>query len=153
MISKTFDIDLSQTQECNFSFIRGDSFQLIVNVTNNGTTFDMSGYYPILTGKATETATSASFQLYGADVDITNAGTGQLIFTFKPADTETLTAGVYFYDVQIDNGTQIYTLIKSTIELIQDITTYAFQLNLVTDDYEIKLITEDSKNIITELII
>ena len=49
MISKTLDIDLSQTQECNFSFIRGDTFTLTVNVKNNGVVFDLTGYSVILT--------------------------------------------------------------------------------------------------------
>ena len=63
MISKTFDIDLSQTQECNFSFIRGDTFTLTVNVKNNGVVFDLTGYSVILSAMLDETGTSADIQL------------------------------------------------------------------------------------------
>jgi len=122
MIDKTFNIDLAQTNECNFSFIRGDTFRLIVNVKNNGVVFNLTDYTPILTAMLDEMGTTNDIQLYGADVDITKASEGTFTFTFSPTDTESLTAGSYYYDIQITSISNTYTIIKSTLELIQDVT-------------------------------
>lgn len=121
MISKTFDIDLSQTQECNFSFIRGDTFTLTVNVKNNGVVFDLTGYSVILSAMLDETGTSADIQLTGSDITVVNAE-GKITCSFSPTDTMNATAGMYFYDIQIESTTQKYTIIKSKFELIQDVT-------------------------------
>jgi hypothetical protein len=39
-----------------------------------------------------------------------------------PAIGRTLSAGTYVYDVQITNGTQIYTLLAGSITVTNDIT-------------------------------
>jgi len=140
MIDKTFNIDLAETNECNFSFIRGDTFRLIVNVKNNGEVFNMSGYVPILTAKKIKTSVTSDIQLSDADVDTTNASIGQLIFTFSPSDTESLTAGNYYYDIQITSTLNNYTIIESNLEIIQDIST-----ETTTTYY---LTTEDSNYLI-----
>ena len=140
MIDKTFNIDLAETNECNFSFIRGDTFRLVVNVKNNGVVFDMTGYTPVLTAKKIETSATADIQLAGADVDISKANLGQLIFTFAHADTSALTKGNYYYDIQISNSTVVYTIIKSQIELIQDVTTETEPSYLITEDSQILIL-------------
>lgn len=135
MISKTFDIDLQQTNECNFSIVRGDTFQLIVNVKNDGVVFDMTGYTPILTAMKSKTATTPDIQLLGADVDTTNAATGKLTFTFAPSDTVNLVAGNYYYDIEITTGAIVRTLIISTIELVQDFTSASLSQIATTNTY------------------
>lgn len=122
MINKTLEIELSETNEGAISLIRGDTFELIVNVKSNGVAFDMTGYTPVLSAMIVPTETTADIQLYGADVDTSKAGEGTLTFTFSPSDTENETAGDYYYDIQITKDSTIYTIIKSTLELIQDVT-------------------------------
>lgn len=122
MIDRTLDIDIRKVNECNFSFIKGDTFRLVVNVKDNGEVFDLADFTPILTAMKTTIGTTADIQLHDADVDISKADEGQLTFTFSPSDTESLTAGNYYYDVQIKSLIDTYTIIKSNLELIQDIT-------------------------------
>jgi hypothetical protein len=50
--------------------------------------------------------------------DVTNIVT----CTISPAGGRDLSAGSYVYDVQIDNGTQIQTLLTGTITVTDDIT-------------------------------
>jgi hypothetical protein len=142
MTNKTLNIELTEPNECDISFIKGDTFALTVNVKNNGVAFNMSGYVPILTAKLDEDGVTPDLQLTGADIDITNASIGELTFTFSPADTESLTAGNYFYDVQITSTLKNYTVIKANLELVEDITK-----ETTTTHY---LITEDSNYLIFE---
>lgn len=123
MITQTFDIDLSEMNECNVSFFRGDKFRLTINVKNAGIAFDMSGYTPILTAKLSPTGVAPVIQLKDLDINMTNADTGRLVFTFKPSDTENLAAGKYYYDIQITSGDDNYTIIKGRLVLMQDVTT------------------------------
>jgi hypothetical protein len=151
MINKTLDIDIAKVNECNFSFIKGDTFRLVINVKNNGEVFILTDYTPILTAMKLDTSTTADFQLTGSDIDTSKADEGQLTFTFSPAKTENITAGNYKYDIQIKSLINTYTIIKSNIELIQDVTkesSYHIQTEI-----GVRLKTVDNKYLISENLI
>lgn len=102
------------------SFYRGDSHTVDVDATASGQPLDVTGAAALLSVKVSDGATDYALQKAGA---IVNGPGGALRFTIAPADTATLAAGLYAFDVQITlAGGEVYTLAKGTLELLQDVT-------------------------------
>ena len=99
----------------NFNYYRGDTAQFVIRPkTANGETFDLAGYSAAFTIAPSGTQTAA--------VAVVNTTTDIVTCTITPAIGRTLSAGSYVYDVQITNGTQIYTLLAGSITVTNDIT-------------------------------
>jgi hypothetical protein len=103
----------------NFNYYRGDTSQFVIRPKSaNGQTFDLTGYTAAFTianqvgPSGTQTAATA----------VVNATTDIVTCTITPAVGRTLEAGNYVYDVQITNGTQIFTLLAGSITVADDIT-------------------------------
>ena len=103
---------------------RGDSFPITMTLRDSETLepIDLTGYSALMTVNSEQFPTDASNQLWqtaGAlDADPT---TGIVVFTPSTSDTDQ-DPGTYFYDVQITNGVTIRTVVKSTLDIKQDIT-------------------------------
>lgn len=114
----------------DISFYKGNSKSIKVNVTKvdfDGveTVFNLTGYTAILSVKTTEASTTYLFQLTSSlisEIDIPTPANGIIYINFPPAKTSALTSGIYFYDIQITNGTYVYTIKKNKIELLTKIT-------------------------------
>jgi hypothetical protein len=107
----------------NFNYYRGDTSQFVIRPkTANGEAFDLLNYTAIFT--------IANFRLPGATqysnaqgmTAVVNATTDIVTCTITPAGGNLLSAGTYVYDVQITNGTQVYTLLTGSITVTNDIT-------------------------------
>jgi len=103
----------------SFSYYRGDTSQFVIRPkTANGGTFDLAGY----TAAFTIANQSGPSGTQTAAVTVVNTTTDIVTCTITPAIGRTLSAGTYVYDVQITNGTQIYTLLAGLITVTNDIT-------------------------------
>jgi hypothetical protein len=103
----------------SFNYYRGDTAQFVVRPkTANGETFDLTGYSAAFT-IANQSGPSGT---QTAAVTVVNTTTDIVTCTITPAIGRTLSAGTYVYDVQITNGTQIYTLLAGSITVTNDIT-------------------------------
>lgn len=103
----------------SFGYYRGDTAEFVIRPkTANGGTFDLAGYTAAFTianipgPTGTQTAAIAAV----------NTTTDIVTCTITPAVGRTLPAGIYVYDVQITNGTQIFTLLNGSISVTNDIT-------------------------------
>jgi hypothetical protein len=103
----------------SFSYYRGDTSQFVIRPkAANGSAFDLSGFDAAFT-IATERG-SAGIQT--PCTAVVNESTDIVTCTITPAVGRTLSAGTYAYDVQIDNGVDIYTLLTGVITVTDDIT-------------------------------
>lgn len=104
----------------NFTYYRGDTFQFIARPknSNDNSAFSLSGFSGLFTIANQRGAVATQYE---ADVTI-NTTTNIATCTITPSVGRTLAAGTYVYDVQIDNGIQVYTLLTGTITVIDDVT-------------------------------
>lgn len=103
----------------NFNYYRGDTAQFVIRPkTANGGTFDLAGY----SAAFTIANQSGPNGIQTVALAVVNTITDIVTCTITPAIGRTLSAGTYVYDVQITNGTQIYTLLAGSITVTNDIT-------------------------------
>lgn len=104
----------------NFTYYRGDTFQFIARPknSNDNSAFSLSGFSGLFTIANQRGAVATQYE---ADVTI-NTTTNIATCTITPSVGRTLAAGTYVYDVQIDNGIQVYTLLTGTITVVDDVT-------------------------------
>jgi hypothetical protein len=103
----------------NFLYYRGDTSQFVIRPkTANGGTFDLAGYSAAFT--ISTVRGSAGVQTVASAV--VNATTDIVTCTITPAVGRTLAAATYVYDVQITDGTQIYTLLTGEVSVVDDVT-------------------------------
>lgn len=102
----------------SFSYYRGDTFEFVVRPkTTSGSAFDLAGYtavFIIANVRGSTGIQTAGNAVVNATTDITTC-------TITPAVGRTLDEATYTYDVQISNGTQIYTLLTGVITVTDDI--------------------------------
>jgi hypothetical protein len=108
----------------NFSYYRGDTAQFVARPknANDGSSFELTGYSSVFT---IATARGAGATRYSAAQGLTavvDTANDLVTCTITPTGGRALAQGSYVYDVQIDNGTQIYTLLTGTISVTDDIT-------------------------------
>lgn len=103
----------------NFNYYRGDTFEIVVRPkTANGQAFNLDGYSAAYTIANTR-GSSATQYAATAIVDTTN---DYVTCRISEATGRSLEPGNYVYDVEIDNGIQVYTIITGTISVTDDIT-------------------------------
>jgi hypothetical protein len=103
----------------NFLYYRGDTSQFVIQPkTSNGSTFDLTGY----TAAFTVATLRGSTGVQTVASAVVNATTDIVTCTITPSVGRTLSAATYIYDVQITNGTQIYTLLTGEISVVNDVT-------------------------------
>jgi hypothetical protein len=102
----------------NFNYYRGDTDQFVIRPkTPNGGSFDLTGYSADF---FIATSRGSSGTQYEADA-VVNETTDIVTCTIEPSVGRALVPGTYVYDVQINNGLQIYTLLTGTISVTDDI--------------------------------
>lgn len=103
----------------NFNYYRGDTNQFIIRPKNaNGESFNLTGYTADYFIANRRGATGTQYEA-NAVVDTVN---NIVTCTITPSVGRQISAGTYVYDVQIDNGIQIYTLLTGTVTVTDDIT-------------------------------
>ena len=105
------------TQVQDIEMVRGDTLEFVVEVKNiSGTVSAVS-----FGCRASLDSSSYTFQkTLGSG--ITSEGDGRYSVRVAPADTASLTAGLYYYDLQFSIGNDIYTPLIGTLRLLQDVT-------------------------------
>lgn len=104
----------------NFNYYRGDTLQFTITPKDaDGNAFSLTGYTAAFT-IANQRGTGAT--QYSGTTTI-NTSTNVITCTLLPATGRSLVGGnTYVYDVQITNGTLIYTILTGTISSTDDIT-------------------------------
>lgn len=106
------------------TIFRGDSSVLNVTVTNIvGAAFDLTGTTEItFTMRQLETGAMLLQKTLGTGVTITPPVTaGIFTVAIAPADTESL-AGVKIYDIEVEIAGEVYTVVKATVTITEDVT-------------------------------
>lgn len=103
----------------NFNYYRGDTNQFVIRPKNaNGTSFDLTDYSGLFTIANRRGSSGTQYEAVATVDELNNIVT----CTITPAVGRTLASGSYVYDVQVDNGTQFYTLLTGTITVTDDVT-------------------------------
>jgi hypothetical protein len=104
----------------DFNYYRGDTAQFVVRPknANDGSSFELTDYEADFT-IANQRGSGAT--QYSAEATV-NEVTDIVTCTITPTVGRTLAAGTYVYDIQIDNGLEIYTLLTGSITVTDDIT-------------------------------
>lgn len=104
----------------NFNYYRGDTTEFVARPknANDGSSFNLADYDASFTIANQRGALATQ---YAADA-VVNETTDIVTCTITPTVGRELAEGTYVYDVQIDNGVQIYTLLTGTITVTDDIT-------------------------------
>lgn len=103
----------------NFNYYRGDTNQFIIRPKNaNGESFNLTDYDAAYFIANRRGSTGTQYEANSIVDEVNNIVT----CTISPSVGRSIAAGTYVYDVQIDNGTQIYTLLTGTITITDDIT-------------------------------
>ena len=103
----------------NFNYYRGDTSQIVVRPKSpNGQSFNLSGYSAAYT-IATSRGASATQYSSTAVIDELN---DLITCTISDSVGRSLEPRTYVYDVQIENGIEIYTILTGTIKVTDDIT-------------------------------
>lgn len=104
----------------DFNYYRGDTAQFVARPknANDGSSFELTDYDASFTIADQRGAEGTQ---YDADA-VVNETTDIVTCTISPTVGRQLAAGTYVYDVQIDNGVEIYTLLTGTITVTDDIT-------------------------------
>lgn len=106
---------------------RGDTNAFTIICKRGTNAEDLTGaklYFTVKTNK-TDPDSSALLQKdsAGNGITITQATKGKARLLLTSSDTDVLTPGTYFYDVQIrTSGNEVYTLFAGEIEVLHDIT-------------------------------
>lgn len=96
---------------------RGDTYAFTVTISGLGDTAIDHATMTVKKNATDETAQFAKTEESG--IAITDE---TLAIRIAPEDTKTLDAGTYAYDIQIQTGEDIHTIIKGAIEIEQDVT-------------------------------
>lgn len=103
----------------NFSYYRGDTSQIVIRPKSaNGESFALAGYDADYTIANVRGSTGVQY-IASATVDEVND-----LVTCTISDTvgRNLSPGTYVYDIQINNGLQVYTILTGAITVTDDIT-------------------------------
>jgi hypothetical protein len=106
----------------NFNYYRGDTAQFVVRPknSNDSSSFNLSGYTGLFT-IADQRGSSGVLSQVEADAVVDDV-TDVVTCTITPSVGRDLEAGTYVYDIQIDNESQVFTLLTGTITVTDDIT-------------------------------
>lgn len=103
----------------NYNYYRGDTLEFVVRPkTSNGGPFNLTDY----TAEfyiANRRGSLGTQTVAAATVD---EQTNIVTCTISPTVGRTLAAGTYVYDIQITNGSQVYTILTGQITVTDDIT-------------------------------
>ena len=104
----------------NFSYYRGDTGQFVIRPknSNDSSAFNLTGYTALFT--IANQRGSAGVQVEA--VATVDTATNVVTCTITPSVGRELSAGNYVYDVQIDNTSQVFTLLTGSITVTDDIT-------------------------------
>ena len=103
------------------TIFKGDSRTITITITNaDDTAFNLTGYTMLMTAK--ENKTDADPGIFQNTATISSPLTGIGSIAISKTNTAQ-TVGEYFYDVQVSDGTNVFTVVSDIFSIQQDITT------------------------------
>jgi hypothetical protein len=104
--------------------IRGDTHTINLTFSESGTAVDITGYTVFFTVNASNSPTTDSAAVIEKSVTSHIAPTlGQTRITLDASDTDAITPGTYYYDIQLKDGSSnITSLPKDKFIIVSDIT-------------------------------
>jgi hypothetical protein len=108
----------------NFNYYRGDTFKFTITpYDSSGSSFSLTGYAAIFTIADKRGTGAVQYGPTAGTTAVINTSTNLITCTLPAAVGRNLVGGsTYVYDVQISDGTNIYTLLTGTITSTDDIT-------------------------------
>lgn len=105
------------TKVQDIEMVRGNTLEFVVEVKNISGTVSAASF----SCRQSLDSSSYSFQkTLGSG--ITAGSDGKYTVRVAPEDTASLTAGLYYYDLQFNIGSNVYTPLIGTLRLLQDVT-------------------------------
>ena len=96
---------------------QGDSAGYRLEFTKGGNAVDISGWTVTFTAKRERGGPIALH----TNASITDAANGKAKVVFSSSDTADL-AGLYYYDIEVDTGSEVRTIMSGLIPFKQDVT-------------------------------
>ncbi len=108
----------------NFSYYRGDTAQFVARPknANDGSSFSLTDFSAVFTIATARGSGATQYSDSEGITAVVDEATDVVTCTITPVGGRELSPGSYVYDVQIDNGIQIYTLLTGTVTVTDDIT-------------------------------
>jgi len=106
------------------SFYKGDDVYWQLTITDeNDTIVDITGYIVNFTIKKYATDSDEDAILKKTITDHSDPTNGKTVIYLTKSDTDKIAVNTYIYDIQItDKNDKVTTVIKDTIEVLQDVT-------------------------------
>lgn len=101
----------------NITMVKGDTMEFTVRF--DGLEEDLTA--AVFTVRTAPTA-SAAILTKTLGSGITKVETGYYDVRVAPADTASVAAGTYVYDLQVTVGSDVYTIIMGDLNILQDVT-------------------------------
>ncbi len=117
--------------KCDLTIIRGDNTDIEFVLTNDGVAVDLTGSSVYFTAKPALTDDdNDSTAVIAVEVTVhTDPTNGKTVIKLYPEDTD-ISAGTYYYDIQIKSSTGVITSIKHRqLEVIADVTRRTSELS------------------------
>lgn len=104
----------------NLKIVRGDTQNIVVNLTSNGTTpIDITGrtYRAQIRTTKDSGIVDASFTC-----TVTNGASGQVTCSMSAATTAGLASGTHYWDLEETNSGVVTTIFAGTVTVLADVT-------------------------------
>lgn len=115
LVAMAFNVDYDSV---NIKIVQGDTWSQTFSVKRNGVAYDMSGSRIDIEVKDDDDSTILAISSGGTSPAITIVGTSFTILAVAAFDT----AGKYYYDVQLTEGTKVSTICRGRITVIKEYT-------------------------------
>lgn len=103
-------------QEENITLVRGDTLSFGIQLYGEVNTLD-SAYFTIKKDYEDSVLVQKSLGNGISQVDI-----GEYAVRLAPEDTQSLEVGRYYYDLQVGNGSDEFTVLRGILNLVYDVT-------------------------------
>ena len=111
---------MAQPADQDLTITRGDTETLVVTITTDGSTaIDITGrtYTSQIRTQQDSTTIKASFTC-----TVTNGAAGQVTCVLSATSSSTLSAGLYFWDLQENASGVISTILSGNVTVLADVT-------------------------------
>ena len=118
----TSQVQLDVAKRLDITCRKGDTFNLVINVTDSaGTAVNLSTYSDFRI-EVRETDTSASTIIADSNVTITGTSGGVLTVTINNTIMEGVDGGLYAYDVETIKSGVVQTWLTGVLQVNEDVT-------------------------------